>query len=200
VVGMPADDLDRSPVDGAFLGTVFDRPTNPGNIGTLVRSVDAFGGTGVIVAGHAADPYDPKAVRASTGCLFTVPVVRAPSSREVLAWLDRHRRAGVPVTVVGTDEKGDVDLADHDFTGPTTVLVGNETTGLGASWREACDVMVRIPMYGSASSLNAANAATVVLYEATRQRREAGAGPGQNRLNLASSNVGEAPERSDRRT
>jgi TrmH family RNA methyltransferase len=71
---------------------------------------------------------------------------------------------------VGTDENGDVDIAEHDFTAPTVVLVGNETTGLSSAWREACDRLVRIPMAGTASSLNAATAASVVLYESARQR------------------------------
>jgi 23S rRNA (uridine2479-2'-O)-methyltransferase len=170
LVAMPPDDLSRIRVDASFLGAVFDRPTSPGNVGTLVRSVDAFGGSGVIVTGHAADPYDPKAVRASTGSLFTVPVVREASSREVLEWVRRFRADEIPLALVGTDEKGDIDVADHDLTGPNLIVIGNETKGLSAGWREACDHMVRIPMSGSASSLNAANAATVVLYEATRQR------------------------------
>jgi 23S rRNA (uridine2479-2'-O)-methyltransferase len=173
LVAMPPDDLSRIRVDASFLGAVFDRPTGPGNVGTLVRSVDAFGGSGVIVTGHAADPYDPKAVRASTGSLFTVPVVREVSSREVLEWVRRVRADGIPLAVVGTDEKGDIDVADHDLTGPNLIVIGNEAKGLSAGWREACDHMVRIPMSGSASSLNAANAATVVLYEATRQRGRA---------------------------
>ncbi|GII94409.1 TrmH family RNA methyltransferase [Sinosporangium siamense] len=173
VVEMPADDLSRIPVGPSFLGVVFDRPTGPGNIGTLVRSVDAFGGHGVIVTGHAADPYDPKSVRASTGSLFAVPVVRVPSHREVLAWVAEVRAGGVPLAVVGTDEHGAVDVAGHPLTGPTLLLVGNETAGLSAGWREACDTTVRIPITGSASSLNAANAATVVLYEAVRQRAAA---------------------------
>ncbi|GLW07462.1 rRNA methyltransferase [Microtetraspora sp. NBRC 13810] len=170
VVGLPADDLSRIPVGPSFLGVVFDRPTGPGNIGTLVRSVDAFGGAGVVVTGHAADPYDPKSVRASTGSLFAVPVVRVASHREVLHWVTGLRAGGLPVTVVGTDEKGEADLAGHDLTGPTLVVIGNETGGLSAGWREACDTMARIPITGSASSLNAASAATVVLYEAARQR------------------------------
>ena len=178
VVATPPDDLGRLDagrrVEGdaaAFLGVVLDRPNSPGNIGTVARSLDAFGGGGLIVAGHAADPYDPRAVRASTGSIFSVPTVRVPSGREVLDWVAARRAAGVPLTLVGTDEHGDVKLAEHDLTGPTLVLTGNETTGLSAGWREACDVMVSIPMLGSASSLNAASATTVVLYEAVRQRR-----------------------------
>jgi 23S rRNA (uridine2479-2'-O)-methyltransferase len=170
VVGMPADDLSRIKVDAEFLGLAFDRPTSPGNIGTLIRSADAFGASGVVVTGHAADVYDPKAVRASTGSLFARPVVRCPSHREVAAWVADQRARGCPVVLAGTDEHGDVDVFDADFTQPTLLLVGNETTGLSGAWRELCDHTVRIPMTGAASSLNAANAATAVLYEIARQR------------------------------
>ena len=165
VVGLRPDRLDRIRPGDPSLVVVFDRPATPGNIGTLVRSADAFGADGVVVTGHAADPYDPRAVRASTGSLFAVPVVRVPSHREVLD--------GVRGQLVATDEDGAVDLADHDLTGPTVVLVGNETSGLSAAWREAAEVTVRIPIGGAASSLNAAAAGTVVLYEAARQRRAA---------------------------
>lgn len=169
VAVQPADRLDRIAVGPDFLGVVFDRPTSPGNVGTVIRSADAFGAHGVIVAGHAADPYDPRAVRASTGSVFAVPVVRVPAAGLVVDWI---AGAGVPVRVVGTDESGPFEVAEHDLTGPTLFVVGNETTGMSAAWREACDVVVRIPIGGSASSLNAANAATVVLYETARQRRQ----------------------------
>ncbi len=176
VVGLPDDRLGRVPTGSDMLVMVFDRPTTPGNIGTLVRSADAFGASGVIVTGHAADPYDPKAVRASTGSLFAVPVVRVPSHREVVAWATSLREGGTPVEIVGTDEHGALDIADHDLTGPKIIAVGNETHGLSAAWRQSCDRMVRIPITGAASSLNAATAATVVLYEAARQRARAGVG------------------------
>jgi TrmH family RNA methyltransferase len=165
IVAQPPDQLDRIPVSPDFLGVVFDRPTSPGNVGTVIRSADAFGAAGVIIVGHGADPYDPKAVRASTGSLFAVPVVRVPAPGTVLDWLAE------PVTVVGTDETGRLDVAGHDLTGPTLLVVGNETAGMSAAWRDACDVVVRIPIGGAASSLNAATAASVVLYEAARQRR-----------------------------
>ncbi|HEX4724506.1 MAG TPA: TrmH family RNA methyltransferase [Pseudonocardiaceae bacterium] len=170
VVTQAPDKLDRIAVRPDFLGVVFDRPTSPGNVGTVIRSADAFGAAGVIVAGHAADPYDPKAVRASTGSLFALPVVRVPAPSMVIDWLADVRAAGVSVRLVGTDETGRYDVADHDLTGPTLLVVGNETSGMSAAWREACDVVVRIPIGGAASSLNAASAASVVLYEVARQR------------------------------
>jgi TrmH family RNA methyltransferase len=174
VAALPADSLARLTGGrlasiGSALGVVFDRPTGPGNIGTLIRSADAFGADGVVVTGHAADPYDPRSVRASAGSLFAVPVIRVPSHREVLSWRDAIPPAKRP-QLVATDEHGDIDVADADLTGPTYVVIGNETSGLSAAWRDACDMTVRIPMTGSASSLNAASAATVVLYEAARQR------------------------------
>lgn len=171
VVGIRPDLLDRISASPDLLAVAFDRPTSPGNIGTLIRSADAFGAGGVVVTGHAADVYDPRAVRASTGSVFGVPVVRAPSHREVVGWATELRAGGTPVRVVGTDETGSVDLADADLTGPTLLVVGNETSGMSSAWHDACDEVVRIPIGGSASSLNAATAATVVLYEAARQRR-----------------------------
>ncbi|BCJ61954.1 TrmH family RNA methyltransferase [Micromonospora endophytica] len=170
VVALPADDLSRIPVGPTMHTVVFDRPTSPGNIGTLVRSADAFGASGVIVTGHAADVYDPKAVRASTGSLFALPVVRVPAHQAVLSWVADVRADGIGMSIVGTDEHGARDVAEYDFTRPTLTLIGNETTGLSSGWRAACDQLVRIPMSGAASSLNAATAATVVLYESARQR------------------------------
>ncbi len=176
VVALPEDDLSRIPAGPTTLTVVFDRPTSPGNIGTLIRSADAFGASGVIVTGHAADVYDPKAVRASTGSLFALPVVRAPAPQAVLSWVAGLRADGIGVGVVGTDEHGPLEAAEYDFTQPTLLLIGNETTGLSAGWRAACDQLVRIPMTGAASSLNAAAAATVVLYESARQRSGAARG------------------------
>lgn len=172
VLGLPPDDLDRlRHADQAPLMTVFDRPASPGNIGTLLRSADAFGGTGLVVTGHAADPYDPRGVRASTGSLFSVPVVRVPSHAEVLAWVRQQQRGtGVPWAVLGLDEDGDLPLREAELTGPTVLVVGNETRGLTRAWREACDHIVSIPMVGEASSLNAAVAGSVVLHEALHQR------------------------------
>lgn len=170
VAGIPDDDLNRIRLKRDALIVVFDRPTSPGNIGTLARSADAFGVAGLIVTGHAADVYDPKAVRASTGSIFAVPTIRAASAEHVLNWVDAARAAGTALQLVGTDESGDRDIADLDLTGPSVLVVGNETTGLSSTWRQAVDHMAAIPMVGSASSLNAATAASIVLYEARRQR------------------------------
>ncbi len=170
VVAIPPDDPARVPTPADALLVALDRPSSPGNIGSIVRSVDALGGHGVIVTGHAADPYDPKALRASTGSTIMTPTVRLPSAQAVLDWVAEVRATGIDLQVVGTDETGTVDVWDVDFTGPTVIVTGNEHSGMSAAWRTACDVLTRIPMGGHASSLNAANATSVILYEAARQR------------------------------
>jgi TrmH family RNA methyltransferase len=172
VARLGEDDLDRLPLGPDLFTVVCDRASSPGNIGTIIRSADALGATGVVVTGHAADPYAPQAVRASTGSLFALPVLRT-SARDVLDWVDRTRAAGLPTQIVGTDETGAHDLSEVDLSGPTLLVVGNETSGLSAAWRAACQTMARIPMSGTASSLNAAAAATVVCYERARQRAAA---------------------------
>jgi len=177
VVAMPGDDLQRIEAGDDFLGVLLDRPASPGNVGSIIRSADALGAHGVIVTGHAADIYDPRCVRASTGSMFALPVTRAPGHRQVAAWVAARRARGCPVVLAAADERGDRDVFDFDFTRPTLLLIGNEGTGLSAAWRELSDVVVSIPMAGAASSLNAANAATVLLYEAARQRLLARKGP-----------------------
>jgi tRNA G18 (ribose-2'-O)-methylase SpoU len=165
VVGIPADDLNRIPVSRNGVVVVLDRPISPGNVGSLVRSADALGVDGVIITGHAADVYDPKAVRASRGSLFAVPAVRVNSPAVAMDWLQAQELA-----VIGTSEDAADVVWEHDFSGPTALVVGNETTGMSAFWAAACDATVRIPMTGSASSLNATVAASITLYEVVRQR------------------------------
>lgn len=153
------------------LVVVFDRPTSPGNLGTLIRTADAFGADAVVVVGHGADPYDPQAVRASTGSLFAIPVITVSSVEEVLGFRAALLDRGSALTIVGTDEGGTTVIDDHDFASGTLLVVGNEAKGMSAAWREACDVVVNIPIGGAASSLGAPSAGAVGLYEIARQRR-----------------------------
>lgn len=169
-VPTPADDPARIDVRPDLLAVALDRPASPGNVGSIIRSADAFGAHGVLITGHGADPYDPRAVRASTGSVFTIPTVRLAAPSDVLRWVESARAAGIPVQLIGTDETGSEAIDEVDLTRPTVVVTGTEKTGMSAGWRAACDVVAKIPIGGHASSLNAANATSIVLYEAARQR------------------------------
>jgi len=170
LVAIPPDDLGRIPLLAAPLVVVLDRPSSPGNLGTILRSCDALGVDGVVVSGHAADLYDPETIRATTGSFFHVPAVRLRSHRELLPWLDDMKRRYAGLQIVGTSARAAVNIRTFDFRPATVLLVGNETNGLSDAYQELADAMVTIPMSGSATSLNIASATSILLYEIASQR------------------------------
>lgn len=151
------------------LALVLDRPSSPGNLGTILRSADAFHVDYLALTGHSADLYDPQCVRASVGTIFTNQFSRDCSSKVALSLKERLMQHG-NAQIVGTSAKGDVSLTDVDFTQPTVMIVGNETVGMSEYYRSICDVTARIPITGAASSLNVACATSICLYEIARQR------------------------------
>jgi 23S rRNA (uridine2479-2'-O)-methyltransferase len=171
LVTMPDDDLSRIPLKDDLLVVVFDRPASPGNLGTIIRSCDALRVDGIVITGHSVDLYDPETISATTGSFFAVPLVRLPSQKELLPWIEMLRKQSGGIHIVGSDEDGDCELTEYDFTQPTLLVVGNETWGMSAAYRELCDTVVSIPIEGSASSLNVACATSILLYEINRQRR-----------------------------
>jgi RNA methyltransferase, TrmH family len=133
----------------------------PGNLGAMARTADAAGADALVVAEARSDPWNPNAIRASTGAVFTLPVVEA-TLEEVVA-LPQQKVAAV----VGARRS----YLDADLSGPTALVIGAEDAGLDDRWRAAADVAVALPMRGrTADSLNAATAAGILLYEAVRQR------------------------------
>jgi TrmH family RNA methyltransferase len=155
-------DLPRTS-DGVVV--LVDRPSSPGNLGTIIRTADALGAAGVLTAGHGAHVYDPRTIRASVGSLFALPVVPVPSQEALVEWLDGWRGSAPDLTVYAADETGDVVLdGTHRLSRPAVVLLGSERTGLSRALRELADVRVAIPMAGSASSLNVAVAHGIVLH------------------------------------
>lgn len=169
-VRMKPNRLDRivPTADGVLL--VFDRPGSPGNLGTSIRSADAFGARGVIVTGHAVDIYDPLVVRSSVGTLFSTPVVQAPSHAAVVGWVEEAKRLGFLYQIVGTSGKGRTPISAHALTSPTVIVCGNESTGMSRAYWDICDVVTTIPIRGARSSLNVGCAAAIALYEVSRQR------------------------------
>jgi TrmH family RNA methyltransferase len=138
---------------------------DPGNAGAIIRSAAAAGATGVVLDELSADPWGWKALRASMGGAFRVPVVR---SRALATLIADWRRGGI--RIVATVPRGGVPMYDVDFTQPSAVLLGGEGGGLPADLLTAADTRVTIPMHGNIESLNAAVAAAVLFYEAQRQR------------------------------
>lgn len=152
------------------LVVVFDRPSSPGNLGSSIRSADAFGAHGIIVTGHAVDLYDPFVIRGSMGALFTMPVTNAVSHLEVLEWVKQARAAGYDYQIVGSSGKASTLLSEHSFARPTVLVLGNETVGMSRGYWEICDASVKIPISGALSSINVSCAASILLYEVARQR------------------------------
>ena len=136
----------------------------PGNLGAMARTADAAGVDALIVAETQADPWNPNAIRASTGAVFTLPIVEATLA-DVAALPQMKIAAVLEATQAHTAP---------DYTGPTAFLIGAEDAGLDDAWRELADAEVVIPMKGAvADSLNASTAAAVLLFEAVRQRAAA---------------------------
>lgn len=143
---------------------------DPGNAGTVIRVADAAGAGAVLLAGDSVDPYNGKAVRASTGSLFHLPIAR---DRDCAAVLAACHDAGL--RLVGADGYADYDLDDAqsrgDLRGPTAWVFGSEAHGLPADVISALDTTLRVPLYGRAESLNLATASAVCLYASARAQR-----------------------------
>jgi 23S rRNA (uridine2479-2'-O)-methyltransferase len=170
LIYIPEDRLSRIQIKKDLLVVIFDRPSSPGNLGTLIRSCESFKVGGLIITGHSVDLYSPETINATVGSLFSMPVIRVPSHKELLPWFETIRESIGSVQIVGSSAKGDKTIWTHNFNLPTILIVGNETWGISANYKALCDVMVRIPIYGSASSLNVACATSIILYEIDRQR------------------------------
>ncbi|MER8971465.1 MULTISPECIES: RNA methyltransferase [unclassified Mesorhizobium] len=140
-----------------------DRVRDPGNLGTVIRTVDAVGARGVILVGETTDPFSVETVRATMGSIFAVQVAKA-SPEAFLAW-----RKSFPGLVAGTHLKGAVDYRSVDFSkGPVLLMMGNEQQGLPDELAASCDKLLRIPQAGRADSLNLAVATGVMLFEIRR--------------------------------
>lgn len=143
---------------------------DPGNAGTVIRCADAAGAESVVFAGDSVDPFNGKAVRASAGSLFHLPVVVDVPLRTVVTTL---RSAGLQV--IAADGAGLTTLEDAQDTGvlarPTAWVFGNEAWGLPKVDRELCDQVIRVPIYGRAESLNLATAAALCVYASARAQR-----------------------------
>jgi TrmH family RNA methyltransferase len=152
------------PAAADSLYVALDQVGSPGNLGTIIRTASAVGAAGLILIGDSADPYDPAAVKASMGALFTVPVAQARSADAFLHWASGHG-----VRVVATSGRAATSCWEAELPLPLAFLLGSEGSGLPDSLLGQAADRVRIPMTGTAESLNLAVAAGILLYEARRR-------------------------------
>ena len=137
---------------------------DPGNLGTIIRSADAVSASGVLLSRGTVELYNQKVIRSTMGSLFHLPVVEIGKAEETM--IDLKKRG---IRLIAADLKGE-NYWESKLTGACAILIGNEGAGLPDEILKLCDETVKIPMPGRAESLNAAMAASLIMYEALRQR------------------------------
>ena len=160
VVKLPARNLSDIPVARNTFIVALEEPQDRGNVGAVVRTIDAAGGRGVILVGQAVDPYDPEALRTSMGAIFSVPVVNCTAA-EFLAWSKENK-----FHLIGTSAHADAEFRQLDYPRPLAVIFGNERIGMSESLQQAVDTMASIPILGRANSLNLGTSVAVMAYQA----------------------------------
>ena len=161
---IPDTSLSRVDRSTAPLWVVAENVRDPGNLGTMLRTCDATGAGGVILVDQCCDPFSLEAVRASMGALFTRAIAQT-SGPEFFRWL----REGPGEVIGATLDTSSIDYRAHRYTAPCFLLMGNEQAGLPVAYTAQCDALVKMPMKGTADSLNVAVATAVLLYEALGQ-------------------------------
>ena len=151
---------------------LFDRPSNKGNLGTILRSCDAFGVEKLIITGHSVDIYEPDVIGASMGSFFKIPFMRFSDNADIDNYITGLKQTYPLLKVIGTTAHDKTNIYEIDMTTPVLFLIGNEADGLNKHYLEISDFLATIPMseQSSASSFNVSCAATVIFYEAFRQR------------------------------
>lgn len=145
---------------GSGFVVAIDSIQNPGNLGTILRTCDAVGAQTLILLNYSTDPYDPAAVKASMGSIFTVPLIKS-TSLEFLEWASAKA-----LPIIGTSDKANLSCFSYHFPSPCIVLIGSEREGLPSELVEHTTEMVSIPMEGAADSLNISVATGIILYQA----------------------------------
>lgn len=158
------DRLGGIPVTPNTVVVGIEQAGNPGNLGTVIRTADAAGVAGLVLIGPSADPYSPTAVKASMGSIFAVPVVNCEAP-ELLDWARAEQ-----LQMVASSGYADTDFSAIEYRHPVLLLMGSEGSGLSSELLQAADLVARIPMRGTAESLNLSVAAALMMYEAQRGR------------------------------
>ena len=158
--------LTQTDVGELDIWVALDAVSDPGNLGTIMRTADAVGSRGIILLGHSTDPFDPGAVKASMGSVFSLALVQSEWPL-FYDWCKSNR-----LSLVGTSDHSPADYQAISYKRPIALLMGSERHGLSAEMQAACDQMAAIPMVGRSDSLNLAVSTAIMLYEIFNQGRE----------------------------
>jgi len=159
--------LDRLTLPPTPFLLVFDRPSDCGNFGTIIRSANSFGVDAIFVIGHGVDIHDPKVIRSSLGSVFHSRIIAVQSMQEFEAWISHQKRVS-NIRIIGTDSAGDASLLNLKLTKPIAIVLGNEAKGMSVALKNICDVVVSIPVSGAVNSLNVACAGSIFLWDVYR--------------------------------
>lgn len=172
IIGMRDDIPDDIELPQTPLIVLFDRPSNKGNLGTVIRSCDALGADMLIITGHSVDLYDTDVVVSSMGSFFNLPVVRISDNNTLFEYIHKLKQKYFRFVTIGTTAHNEKPIYSTDLTGPLMLMIGNETMGLNKEFKEHCDLLCTIPMseYSYATSFNVGCAASILMYEVARQR------------------------------
>lgn len=164
VATIPTCKLEQSSLPPCPLIVVIEQVEKPGNVGAILRTMDAVGADLLISADGRTDLFNPNAIRASLGTIFSIPMVEA-SSEETIAWLGEHN-----VQIMAARVDGSVNYSTVDLNQPASLVLGSEAHGLSEKWNQPQVQNIHLPMHGIADSLNVSTTAAVLMYEALRQR------------------------------
>jgi len=148
---------------------LFDRPSDYGNLGSIIRSANAFNVDGIIIIGHGIDIYESKVIRASLGSIFFTKIVTIESMDKLLEYVNMQKKKN-NMEIVGTDSTGTVSLNECKLIRPIMLIIGNEAKGMSISLREICDKIIKIPMNGNVNSLNVSCAASIAMWEVYKNK------------------------------
>ncbi len=167
-----AEHLYGSKKEKALLFMILERLQDPGNLGTIIRTAEACGVTGIIADNDTCDIYSPKVVRSTMGAILRLPYISTADLEKAVMSLKNGELTGESTAVYAAHLDGDTDYVLADFKVPAAIMIGNESRGLSEEITQLADKKLIIPMNGAAESLNAAVAAAVLGFEAARQRRD----------------------------
>jgi len=172
VIEMRDDSLEHIQLSANPFIVLFDRPSNKGNLGTMIRSCDALGADLLIITGHAVDLYEPDVVVAAMGSFFHFPVVRVADNNKLYQYIEGLKAQYPGFKVVGTTAHKEHPVYNTDLSVPVMLMIGNETMGLNKAFKEYCDILCTIPMAEKsyATSFNVSCAGAILMYEVMRQR------------------------------